>query len=68
MILGGLGASGADLAKKLEKVAKIRPGIFAFWDPFSTSIVKMWASKNRLFFGPCMFDPKSAQGPPKWVS
>ena len=65
MILGGLGASGADLAKKFENLAKIYVGLFAFGSPFSTIIVKMWASENRLFFSPCIFGPKPAQGLPE---
>ena len=63
MILGGLGASGADLAKKVEQcIIKLRVRI-PYWGPFSTIIAKMWASKNRLFFRPCIFGQKSAQGP-----
>ena len=65
MILGGLGASGADLAKKLENVIKFYARLDLFGGPFLTIIAKMWASKNRLFFRPCICGQKSAQGPPK---
>ena len=65
MILGSLGASGADLAKKLENVLKICLEGDHFGVPFGVIIAKIWALKNRLFFRPCIFGPKSAQGPPK---
>ena len=65
MILEGLGTSGADLAKKLENVAKIYATNVPLEGSFSTIIAKMWASKNRLFFRPCIFGPKSVQAPPE---
>ena len=66
MILGGLGASGAALAKKLEKVAKIRPKVFAFGGHFRPLSQKCGHRKRDCFSDPA-FSAQSRLGAPKVI-
>ena len=65
MILEVWGALGQTLPKSSKKYAKCCLELSPFGNPFSTIIANMWASKYRLFFGPCIFVPNSVRGPPK---
>ena len=64
MIFVGLGASWADLANKVEKVAKRYALLFPFGGPFPTIIAKMWASKNSLVFSDPAFSAENLPRPP----
>ena len=59
--MGGLGGSGADLAKKLENVAKIHPILFAFGVHFRPLSPKSGHPKIDCFSDPAF----SAQSRPR---
>ena len=68
MIVGGLGASGANLGKRDQKGAKKLSRLCSFRETAFVNFGEKWVSKNVLFLGPPFFRQKWLQGPQKEYS